>query len=118
MVYQQTKLRKWISLSNLSWSQLSHNLNAIELLKDNPHKIDWYKLSTNQNAIEILKKNKDKIDWDNLSNNPDAIKLLKDNLEKIDWYMISSNPSIFTYDYELIKKNFKELGDKIIRKGC
>jgi hypothetical protein len=32
--------------------------------------------------------------------------------------MISSNPSIFTYDYELIKKNFKELGDKIIRKGC
>jgi len=118
MVYQQTKLRKWISLSNLNWSQLSYNLNAIELLKDNPHKIDWYKLSTNQNAIDIIKDNLDKINWDNLSDNPNAIEILKENQDKIDWYMISSNPSIFTYDYELIKKNFKELKKEIIKRGC
>ena len=73
MVYQQTKLKNWISLSNLSWSQLSYNPNAIELLKENP--------------------------------------------EKIDWNMISSNPSIFTYDYELIHENFKELGEEIIHKA-
>jgi hypothetical protein len=49
MVYQQTKLRSWIPLSNLNWSQLSYNSNAIELLKANPEKIDWYKLSQNPN---------------------------------------------------------------------
>ena len=32
MVYQQNKLRKWIPLSKLNWSQLSANKNAIELL--------------------------------------------------------------------------------------
>jgi hypothetical protein len=31
--------------------------------------------------------------------------------------MISSNPSIFTYDYELIRKNFKDLGQEIIQKA-
>jgi len=28
-----------------------------------------------------------------------------------------SNPSIFTYDYEKIKKNFEELGEEIIAKA-
>jgi hypothetical protein len=65
------------------------------LLKKNPHKIDWCILSSNKNAIEILQENKDKIDW----------------------FMISSNPSIFTYDYELIKSNFKELGEEIVIKA-
>jgi hypothetical protein len=31
--------------------------------------------------------------------------------------MISLNPSIFTYDYELIRENFKELGEEIIQKA-
>jgi hypothetical protein len=31
--------------------------------------------------------------------------------------MISSNPSIFTYDYELIHNNFKDLGEEIIQKA-
>jgi hypothetical protein len=30
--------------------------------------------------------------------------------------MISLNPSIFTYDYELIRDNFKELGQEILMK--
>ena len=35
MVYQQTKLRKWIPLSKLNWSQLSANKNAIHILEKN-----------------------------------------------------------------------------------
>jgi hypothetical protein len=31
--------------------------------------------------------------------------------------MISLNPSIFTYDYELIRENFKELGEEIVIKA-
>ncbi len=52
-----------------------------------------------------------------LALNPNAIELLKDNQDKINWYMISKNPSIFTYDYKLIKENFKELGEEIIYKS-
>ena len=36
--------------------------------------------------------------------NPNAIELLKENQDKIDWNELSSNPSIFTYDYDKIKK--------------
>jgi len=31
--------------------------------------------------------------------------------------MFSENPSIFTYDYEKIKKNFEELGEEILAKA-
>ena len=66
---------------------MSYNPNAIELLKENPEKIDWYRLSTNQNAIELL----------------------KENPEKIDWYHMSNNPSIFTYDYsKMVERPFVE----------
>ena len=36
---------------------------------------------------------------------------------KINWINISSNPSIFTYDYQKIRKNFEELGEEIIAKA-
>ena len=45
------------------------------------------------------------------------MEILEENQNNIDWYMISSNPSIFTYDYELIRKNFKDLGEEIIQKA-
>jgi hypothetical protein len=58
-----------------------------------------------------------KIYWNYLSLNPAAIHLLEKNKDKIDWYILSLNPSIFTYDYERIKKNFEELGEEIIAKA-
>jgi hypothetical protein len=98
---------------------LSLNPNAISILKENPHKIDWIVFSGNENAFPILKENPDKIDWYFLSENPnlDAIELLKENQDKINWDNFSANPSIFTYDYDLIKENFKELGEEIIMKA-
>jgi len=69
--------------------------DAIQLLKDNPNKINWKNLSKNKNAIELLKKNPDKIDWN----------------------MFSLNSSIFTYDYKKIKQNFQELAEEIIAKA-
>ena len=63
------------------------------------------------NAIELLKENPNKIDWDLLSSNPNAIELLKENPDKIDWRQLSSNPNIFTYDYDMMRENcllFKE----------
>ncbi|NBS92095.1 hypothetical protein EBS67_19175, partial [bacterium] len=51
---------------------------AIELLKENPDKIDWYCLSLNSAAIELLKENPDKMDWDWLSSNPAIFKPVRD----------------------------------------
>ena len=70
---------------------VSINLNAIELLRENPDKIEWDILNLNKNAIELLKENPDKIDWDFLSSNPGAIELLKENKDKINWGSLSNN---------------------------
>ncbi len=40
--------------------------------------------------------------------NPNAMHLLEDNQNRIDWDLLSMNPSIFTYDYELIRKTNME----------
>jgi hypothetical protein len=130
------KLRNWIDEIKLNYDFLSGNKNAIELLKKSPDKIDWSNLCMNKNAIELLKTNPDKINWyilpsnnnvikllkdniywDHLSENENAIELLRNNQDKIDWDNISLNSSIFTYDYEKIKKNFEELGEEIIAKA-
>ena len=56
----------WIDIEELYWSELSSNINAIDLLKN---KINWIALSHNQNAIDLLKENQDKIDWYLISSN-------------------------------------------------
>jgi hypothetical protein len=47
MVYQQTKLRKWIDINKIKWFEISANINAIDLLKNHPKKINWSILSSN-----------------------------------------------------------------------
>ena len=69
------KLRDWIDISKLNWSQLSKNPNAIDLLIKYPKRINWKNLSLNPNAIELLEKNQDKINWCNISKNPSIFQL-------------------------------------------
>ena len=42
-------------MSKLNFAFLFPDKNAIELLKENPHKIDWITLSRNLGAIELLR---------------------------------------------------------------
>ena len=63
--------------------------------------------------MQLLRENPDKIDWYDLSYNPslEALNILKENPEKIGWEGLSQNPNIFTYDYEKMRENmllFKE----------
>jgi hypothetical protein len=60
-------------------------------------KINWQILSHNPNAISILKNNVDKIHWYELSENPNlnAIHLLENNLEKINWTYIQKSKRNF-----------------------
>ena len=101
----------------INWCLISSNANAIPLLKKNPDKIDWQFLCENPNGFNLLKENPDKIDWSLLSKNPEAIFLLEQNQDKIDWNELSLNPAIFTYDYEEIKKEKKELNEEILLKS-
>ena len=50
------RLRPWIPVEKLNWSNLSLNPNAIHLLEKYLKNIDWELLSFNPNAIELLKK--------------------------------------------------------------
>jgi hypothetical protein len=72
-----TKLREWVQIDKLVWSQLSRNSNAIHILENNLDKVDWVGLSTNPNAIQLLEQNLDK-------------------LNSTCWYLLSENPNIFT----------------------
>ena len=83
------------------------------------HKINWFLLSLNPNAVNILMNNKDKIYWGTFCKNKNAIEYIckyYHNKNNID-YLLYVNPSIFTYDYELIQKNNKELNEEIIIKA-
>ena len=111
------KLVDWIDITNINLLNLSLNPNAIYYLKNNYDKIDWDYLSSNENAIELLKEKPDKINWKYLSLNINAIELLKENQDKIKWEFISFNTAIFTYDYEKIKKNKKELNEELVIKA-
>lgn len=57
------------------------------------------------------------IDWFYLSSNSNAISLLEANIDKINWNALARNPAIFTYDYNLIKSNFKDIGEEIVIKA-
>jgi hypothetical protein len=87
------KLRNWIDLEKLDWSELSRNPKAIKVLEKNQDKINWSKLSKNSNAIELLEKNQDKIDWQQLS----------------------ENPSIFELDYEAMKIANQMIYEELIK---
>jgi hypothetical protein len=103
-------LRRWIPLNELAWNSLSANPNAIELLKENQHKINWKFLSSNPNAIELLRENQDKINWKMLSENPNSIELLRANQDKIDWERLSINPNAIT----LLKNNIHKIDWKML----
>ena len=103
--------------NKINYLYLSFNDNGINIIKENLDKINWCYLSGNENAINLIKKNQEKINWDNLSSNSNAIELIKENQNKIDWVYLSCNQSIFTYDYEKIKENKKELNEEIIIKA-
>jgi len=77
--------------NKISWYSLSENPNVIELLKENPDKIDWGCLLRNPNpeAFELLKQNPDKIVWGSLEKNKQCIELMKSYREKINWKELS-----------------------------
>jgi hypothetical protein len=83
--------------TKIDWGKLSANPKAIKLLEENPTKINWTQLSANSKAIKLLKKelneNPENIGWYQLSKNPEAISILDKNMDKIIWSQFSENPN-------------------------
>ncbi len=75
----------------------------------------WEILSENKNAIELLKENPNKINWENLSSNENGINILKENQEKINWFNLSFNSSIFELDYEKMRENNLIIYEELIK---
>ena len=112
----------------IDWYDLSMNTStfAIRLLeetyKKNPQKISWYALAQNTQAIHILEQSilehnfgYDSIEWIALSSNPNAIHILEKHPDKIHYTIFSRNPAIFTYDYDQMKMDKRELHEDLIR---
>ena len=97
-----------------SMDMLCSNPKMVDYFKQYPEQIDWEYLSYNPNAIDLLESNLDKVDWDGLTRNPNAIYLLEANPNEIDWNSVWSNPSIFTYDYDTIKKSKVDLHKELV----
>lgn len=81
----------------LAWNALSENncIEAVELLKANPDKINWEYLSLNSNdeAIKLLLANPEKIVWENLitNENEKIIEIFRNNQDKIIWGSLAIN---------------------------
>lgn len=116
--------------NKIDWYNLSRNTSpfAIRLLeetyKKDPQKISWYSLSENTQAIHILEQSilekkygngKDTIGWIALSSNPKAVHILERHPDKIHYTVFSRNPAIFTYDYDQMKMDKRELHEDLIR---
>jgi len=91
------------------WLGLNHNINAIKLLKTNPHKISWLRLVTNPNSFDIIENNLEyfctKIGWEYISANPGLSKIIKNNLDKVDWYWVSTNESCI----DVLQENYDKI---------
>lgn len=105
---------------------LSANPNAVEILEENPSKINWCVLSLNPKSMVILNHNIEKVNWVHVNKNPDILNTINDDIykmvqsvfntninsirlviecpskfdlnypAKIDWKTIWKNPDIFT----------------------
>lgn len=83
----------------IDWIEISGNetLEAMRLLEAYPENRNWYRLSANSLAIDLLKENPDKINYTLMSYNhcPDAIRIIQRHRSPIDVAMmplLSSNP--------------------------
>lgn len=124
----------------IDWCYLSLNHNAVELLRNNKNKIDNTLIFNNSNYYEIFPERREydenyRIYIENIrlyfgyylrnnenevyfkSDQCDDMELIEKNQHKIDWDLLAINPAIFSYDYDEIKNNFKELGEEIIEKA-
>ncbi len=103
---------------DIDWYELSSNKYAMDIIENNLDKIDWCEFSINRNlrAIKILEDNPNKINWMKLSGNSNAIELLEKNKSFINWKQLSKNPSIFTYDYQIMMNNRKDLHNELLER--
>jgi hypothetical protein len=93
------------------WLGLNHNINAIDLLKKKPNKIEYIRLITNINSLDIIENNIEYIDtrlvWEYLSQNPGLCNIISKNINNnmLSWFHISRNKNAIN----IILENFDKI---------
>lgn len=108
-----------IELSSLRLSQNRSNM-AVQFLL-NEGRIDWNQFCKNPNDIAVthiiktIRENSTQICWTSLceNTNPRVFDVLRENKDKIVWSKFLQNPICFTYDYEMMRKNCREIKKEI-----
>ena len=97
------------------------NPEVMSILETYLDKIEWITLSLNSCpwAISILEKHPDKIYWPSLSynTNPSALHIFEKYPDKVDWVKLSGNPSIFTLDYDFLRKRMDVLREELMSRA-
>ena len=81
------------------WNELSQNVSAIVIMKNNIEHIDWREFCYLEEAIPIIEEHLDKVNWTTLSSNRGAMHILQNNQDKIDWSNLSNNDGIYEIVY-------------------
>ena len=81
------------------------NPAAVDILMENPDRIDWVYLTENEEALQFYEEYNDKISLIWLSDNHKAIDILENNLDKISWYFLSSNKAAI----DILEQNFDKI---------
>jgi len=118
------KLVDWIDINKLNSEYISTMSESIEILKENPEKINWSFLALNKSPFVIDLYNNIKYKsyikpnitinntnthdyWSELSikNDNISVNLLLNNINKIDWYYLSFNTNDKIIDYMINNLN-------------
>ena len=87
------------------WLGLNYNINAIDLLNNNKHKIDWLRIVTNTNAQDIIEENsfhvRSTLCCEYMARNTGLINFIEKNLDSMDWYYLCKNENAI----KIINKN-------------
>ena len=97
----------------LSWTFISGNPYAVELLREHPDRIHWDTLcveASNKEQFEFLRENVDRVNWDFICRNPNprALAWLEECPERINWYYSLAHQNVFEtvaeYQYDEIRE--------------
>jgi hypothetical protein len=79
------------------WRKIIYNINAVELVKNNLHKVEnnWYNICKIPHLIDIIEKNMDNIIWSILTYNDNTIHILEQHMDKICIYHLGWNKNGF-----------------------
>lgn len=118
---RRRRLLEWIDPNLLDWVHLARKSYAFDYIKENllhspffgnDH---WRALSMNPMAIEVLRENLHRVHWESLAANPsrEAFDLMEEHLDRVDWGAVRINTNPYKKVFMEKHKNLFESGQVV-----